>query len=105
MCLFSEFDSMSFSAGACHYPDMFGRLSGREVHLVNVECEIRIQSPTTVVNILFPSLHPPYADLMYAVVPAGLPCARKHASVCCVPEVQEEAGRCGCKSLIILLKS
>ena len=105
MCLFSRFDSMSFSAAACHYPDVFGRLWGQEVHLVNVECEIRIQSQTCVVNILFHPLRPPCAaDLMYAAVPAGLLCAHKHASFCHAPAVQEKAGRCAHKSLIILLE-
>lgn len=45
------------------------------------------------------------ADLMYAALPAGLLCDRKHASFFLAPAVQERAARCGNKSLIILLKS
>lgn len=87
-------------------PSVFGHLWGREVHLVNVECEIRIQSSTSAINILFlPCTHPSRSHLMYAALPAGLLCARKHASLCYASTVQDKAGRCGHKSLIVLLKS
>lgn len=81
--LFSEFDRMSFSTAAFHYPTCMAVFEA-EVHLVNVECEIRIHSSTTVINILyFPS-----ADLMSAALPAGLLFARKHASLCHTPTVK-----------------
>lgn len=82
-------------------PSVFGHLWGREVHLVNVECEIRIQSSTSAINILFlPCTHTSRSHLMYATSPAGLLCARKHASLCYASTVQEKAARCGYKSLI-----
>lgn len=65
-CVCSHVDSMSFSAATCHYPTRLARLWAREVHLVNIECEIRIQSSASVVNILFPpSTHP---DLIWCML-------------------------------------
>lgn len=97
--------SMSFPAAAtCHYLCLaiFG---SREVHLVNVECEITIQSASfRCKHFIYPPRHTlPWFDVCRAA--CGAQSARKHASVCMLLQFKRGAERCCHKSLIILLKS